>query len=170
MSRHPRVVNEADLDWVDTSHAPHFGGRRKQLAAAAGGAALGCSLIELPAGRRAWPFHFHFANEEAIYVLEGAGLLRLGATEVPLRAGDYVALPAGPEHAHQTVNTTDAPLRYLVLSTMVAPDVLGYPDSAKVGVMAGAAPGGPKDQRLLQAFFRHEDAVDYWEGEDPESR
>jgi hypothetical protein len=39
----------------------------------AGGEKLGCSLYEVPLGRRAWPCHYHRANEEAIHVLYGSG-------------------------------------------------------------------------------------------------
>jgi hypothetical protein len=39
----------------------------------AGGEKLGYSLYEVPLGRRAWPCHYHHANEEAIYVLYGSG-------------------------------------------------------------------------------------------------
>ena len=40
-----------------------------------------------------------------------------------------------------------------------------YPDSGKVGVVVGAAPGGPEEKRTLSGLFRQEDGVDYYEGE-----
>ncbi|HBT01541.1 MAG TPA: cupin, partial [Citreicella sp.] len=40
-----------------------------------------------------------------------------------------------------------------------------YPDSGKITVFAGAAPGGDKAARRIAASFLQEDAVDYWEGE-----
>lgn len=51
--------------------------RRKQLGNAAGGEQLGCSLYEMPPGQESWPYHYHTANEEAMYVLAGRGTLRL---------------------------------------------------------------------------------------------
>jgi hypothetical protein len=48
---------------------------------------------------------------------------------------------------------------------MEEPDVIEYPDSDKVGVFIGAAPGGEKQERRLAAFYRHSDRVDYWDGE-----
>ena len=120
--------------------------KTKRLGAAAGGKKLGCSLYEQPPGKRAFPYHCHFANEEAVYVLEGEGTLRIGAKEVPLRAGDYVALPVGEETAHQIINSSTATLRYLCFSTSIEPEVVKYPDSGKVGLMAGlpAHPGVPR--------------------------
>ena len=78
----PNVVGDGDLEWDEQSHGEKFGYRRKQLGSAAGGEKLGCSLYEVPPGRRAWPYHYHLANEEAIYVLEGSGILRIGGEEV----------------------------------------------------------------------------------------
>ncbi len=52
----------------------------------------------------------------------------------------------------------------LIVSTMVAPEIAGYPDSGKRGLMErapGAAGGGG------QAFWRERDATDYWDGECP---
>jgi uncharacterized cupin superfamily protein len=83
-----------------------------------------------------------------------------------LEPGDYVALPTGDDGAHRVSNTGDEPLQYLAISTMRDPDVLVYPDSGKVGVYAGAPPGGDEEERVVSAYFHEDDAVDYWEGED----
>ena len=160
-----RVVHETDVAWQEFSHGQRFACRRRQLGAAAGGQQIGCSLYEMMPGKRNFPFHYHAANEEAVYVLEGEGTLRLGGHEVPLRPGSYVALPAGPGYAHQIVNTSEGLLRFLMISTMIQPEVAVYPDSKKVTVFAGSAPGGPQAERFLHAVFRQSSSVDYWEGE-----
>jgi hypothetical protein len=82
MTNHPRVVGDGDLEWSEHSHGEKFAYRRKQLGSSAGGEMLGCSLYEVPPGRRAWPYHYHLANEEAIYVLESSGTLRIGGEEI----------------------------------------------------------------------------------------
>lgn len=156
------VVNEADVEWSVTERSP-FVNRRKRLSMAAGGQALGCGLIELPPGAFGWPAHWHAGNEEAIYVLEGRGRLRRGDETVDVGPGDYIALPAGPAHAHQMQNCGEAPLRYLCFSTMNAPDVVVYPDSDKIGVYVGSAPGGP--ERAITAFYPATAAVPYYQGE-----
>jgi uncharacterized cupin superfamily protein len=173
-------VDEDSLEWSETDRgATAF--RRKQLGRAAGGEQLGASLYELPAGTRSWPYHYHTGNEEAIYVLSGEGTLRVGGedewTRYRLTAGDYVALPAGAESAHQVTNAdVDAagddpdddrpPLRYLAVSTMNDPDVTVYPDSEKLGLFAGAAPGGDSSERVVDGYYPRDAAVDYWEGEE----
>jgi uncharacterized cupin superfamily protein len=163
---HPNVVNENELEWGEHSQGEKFGYRRKSLGSVAHGEKLGCSLYEIPPGRKAWPYHYHLANEEAIYVLVGSGTLRIGRVEVALSRGDYVALPVGEAGAHQIINTSGERLRYLCLSTMVEPDVLIYPDSGKIGRFAGSAPGGSKEKRTLHKYLRGDAEVGYYEGEE----
>jgi hypothetical protein len=78
------------------------------------------------------------------------GRIQIGDRVMPMRAGDYIALLAGPRGAHQTFNDSDAMLRYLCLSTMIEPDVNFYPESRKIGFSAGSAPGGHRAQRFLE--------------------
>ncbi|GAA0229066.1 cupin domain-containing protein [Haladaptatus pallidirubidus] len=161
----PRVVNERTLDWEEKSRGEEFHIRRKQLGAESRGERLGCSLYELPPGKKAWPYHYHTGNEEAIYVLDGSGTLRIEDHETSLEAGDYVAFPVGEEYARRVINDSDSALRYLCVSTMREPDIAVYPDSGKVGLFVGAAPGG-HEGRTLSGYFPLDAEVDYWEGED----
>lgn len=157
-------VNVDDLDWRETERGEtRF--RRKRLAAAAGGDDLGCSLYELPAGARSWPYHYHTGNAEAFYVLSGEGTVRTPDGEEPVRAGDYFACPVGPEGAHRLVNDADEPLRFLAISTMVEPDVTVYPDSEKFGVYTGSPPGGD-DERDVSGYYEIDSDVSYWKGEE----
>jgi hypothetical protein len=55
MANHPNVVGDGDLEWSEQHHGEKFGYRRKQLSRAADGEKLGCSLYEMPPGRRANP-------------------------------------------------------------------------------------------------------------------
>jgi uncharacterized cupin superfamily protein len=162
--RHPNVTNVDELEWeAGMTHGTRFASKTKHLAAKTAAKSIGCTLYEVDPGKRAFPMHAHMANEEAIYILEGEGTMRIGESQVPVRAGDYVAFPPGPQSAHQLINTSSAPLRYLCMSTMRGPEVALYPDSGKVGVRALS----PAPMRLL--FKRSTAAVslaDYFEGED----
>jgi len=40
-----------------------------------------------------------------------------------------------------------------------------YPDSDKIGLMAGTAPGGTKNKSSIKAFFKKNDQCDYFKGE-----
>jgi len=159
------VVHEDDLDWIEANQSSAFSSRRKKLGGSAGGRMLGASIYELPSGASAFPYHHHCANEELIYVLAGEGTLRLGDEKVVVRAGSFVAMPPGPAHAHRLYNTSTSPLRYLCVSTMIDPEVVVYPDSRKVGVMAGSAPGGDPSKRTLAGIYRQASGVSYYDGE-----
>jgi uncharacterized cupin superfamily protein len=133
----------------------------KLLALAAGGHDLGCMLHEIPPGKASWPYHFHWANEEAIYVLSGQGTLRTPDGEVAVGPGDYLAFPVGPAFAHQMINGGSELLRYLCFSTMQVPDVAEYPDApGKMALFLDAPPGRPEGHRRF-GFWRD---ADYWDG------
>jgi hypothetical protein len=55
MANHPNVVGDGDLEWSEQHQGEKFGYRRKQLSRAADSEKLGCSLYEVPPGRRANP-------------------------------------------------------------------------------------------------------------------
>ena len=152
-------MKKTSLLQCDETRVEHggFSFVRKRLAADAGGKHLGVSWFELQPGKKAFPFHYHLANEEAVFVLEGEGVLRSGEEEVPLRRGDYVAFLPGPP-GHQIINRGSEPLRYLALSTMIEPEVAVYPDSKKMGVLSRA-------HGFVQVH-RQGEAVDYYEGEE----
>jgi uncharacterized cupin superfamily protein len=160
------MVNESDIPWDETTHGERFAHRRKQLGKAAGGREIGCSLYEIPPGKRPFPYHFHTANEEAMYVLAGSATLRLAGEDLRVRAGDYVAFPVGPSGAHQVINDSRETLRILMISTMIEPEIAVYPDSEKIGVFAGSAPGGDPVIRSVFSFWPHAAQVDYWHGEE----
>jgi len=165
--RHPNVVNLSEVESASRV-VGRFGATRKNLGQAAGSRALGCTFHEVAPGRTAYPRHFHTANEEALYVLEGAGTLLIGDREVEVGPGDFVGLPVGPAHAHRLDNRGAQPLRYLALSTMHNVEVVGYPDSAKIGAVAApslrdAFHGG---EVWLMHIGRQADAVGYFDGED----
>ena len=140
--RHPHVVNIEDLPLEEQGQGDLVH-RRRRLGPEAGGKALGCGYFELAPGKTAFPFHFHSAIEEAIYVLEGSGAARIGKDTVEVRSGDYLAFPAGPEAVHALTNTGTTPLRYLCMSAPAAPttmDIVGYPDSKKFAFASGVDP------------------------------
>jgi uncharacterized cupin superfamily protein len=104
--------------------------------------------------------HAHLNNEEAIFMLHGRGTLRIGKERVPVRPGDWIALPAGEEHAHQLLADQGEELSYLAISTMNDADIVVYPDSGKAQAAAGVPGAG------FRKIFRLADGnVGYWEGE-----
>lgn len=164
-TRHRHVINVADSPAHERLTGSRFGFRYRPLADVAGSRGIGGSWYEIPPGRAAYPYHFHCINEEAMFVLDGEGTLRIGADTVAIRAGDWVSFPIGPDTAHQVINTGTAPLRLLALSTKLNGDVVGYPDSRKIGAM-GAAPGARHGELpWIRVIVPEGSGVDYFQGE-----
>ena len=160
--RHPNVTNLSEVQTRTDSKGTRFAYASKWLGNALGSKGIGCSWYEVPPGKTAFPFHWHSANAEAVFVLEGEGTARIGEARVPIRAGDYIDFPPGPEHSHQLLNTGQGPLRYLGISTMQYPEVVGYPDSKKVGVRT---PGPDFAHPWIRELYRAGSGVDYYDGE-----
>ena len=123
-----------------------------------GGALIGASMSEVEPGNKLWPYHTHHANEEWVIVLRGEPTLRTPEGEHTLREGDVVCFPRGKEGAHQIINRTDSPIRVVMLSSMIQPDIVEYLDTGKVGARSIAG------ERILLA--RPGPDLDYWEGEE----
>jgi uncharacterized cupin superfamily protein len=123
---------------------------------------IGCSLWELPAGEAAYPYHFHYSDEELVIVLSGRPSLRTPAGNRELEEGEAIRFQLGEEGAHQIFNPTDQPATFLAVSSHGRPDVVVYPDADKIGVGERLPEGGG-----LRAFFRRGDTVDYFDGESP---
>jgi len=120
---------------------------------------LGASIDIVAPGMRSCPYHFHYAQEEMFIVLEGTGTLRVAGEHLPIKSGDIIFIPPGPEYPHQIINSSDAPLKYLSISTREQPELVEYPDSGKF--QATALHEG-KPVRYVQ---RPSASLDYWQDE-----
>lgn len=155
------MTNIEHPDYEDASARPEgFRVRRARLGDAAGARRLGASLWELPPGEAAYPYHWHFVEEEMVVVLAGRPSLRTPAGWREVEQGEVLSFPVGEEGTHQFVNRTGQTVRLLSISTSGEPETCVYPDSGKVGVY-GPRPGG------FRELYRRTDAVDYWDGETP---
>lgn len=120
---------------------------------------LGFHLEVLDPRNFSCPYHFHHAEEELFFVLEGQATLRQNDEFRHVGPGDLIFSPLGPKYAHQFYNHTEKPFRFLAISNLAQWDLCEYPDSGKLNVRGQAR------------VFEVRSTVDYWEGErDPESR
>lgn len=117
------------------------GARGTRVGAAAGAKELGCTLYELDPGGQAAPYHMHHGNEELLIVLDGALQLRTPDGTREVGKGAVVAFPAGAPGAHRVRNVSEAPARYLVVSTMRFPEVAEQLDTGTVLALKGPADG-----------------------------
>jgi uncharacterized cupin superfamily protein len=165
------IINIADLDFQPsgrgaTDMPERFGARIGDIGRRLGAQKLGYNLTVVPPGKRAFPFHSHRTNEEMFFVVEGEGEVRIGDERFPIRRGDVIACATGgPETAHQIINTSDADLTYLAVSTRIYPELCEYPDSGKFGVIAEAkSPDGTP--QIWRHVGRPESNLSYWDGEE----
>jgi uncharacterized cupin superfamily protein len=164
------MANVFEPDFDAEQDKPPFVWRRARLGRQAGAVDLGASLFELPPGASSFPLHVHHANEEMIVVLSGRPTLRSLEGSRELSPGELVACVAGRSGAHRLDNATDSPVRFLVISTMNAPEVNEYPDSGKIWVRdyaPGAVPAEGSSE--LDKVVPAEPEIDYLDGELPDS-
>ena len=151
------VFNVFGDEWDETRDLDGWRMKEVFVGQRIGGAQLGASMGEIEPGCGMWPYHAHHANEEWALVVAGEPTLRTPEGERVLRPGDIVCFPRGSRGAHQVVNRTDAPVRVLMLSSMVLPDVVDLPDTGKVFIRDAEGEPIVLSQRGA--------TVDYWEGE-----
>ncbi|MBA3507156.1 MAG: cupin domain-containing protein [Betaproteobacteria bacterium] len=152
--------NFNDVQCEREVRAPLYDSAYARLARGTAARKLGASIDIVAPGMRSCPYHFHHAQEEMFVILEGTGTLRVSGAMLPLRAGDVAFIPPGPKYPHQIINTSDAPLKYLSISTRDTPEIVEYPDSRKY--LAEASSG---DARSFDALQRSDNNLDYWDGE-----
>ncbi len=162
------IFNLFSNDWDEHRSNPGGAWSRAGVGRHLGGELLGASLYHLPPGQRSWPYHVHYGNEELLVVLDGRPTLRTPEGERELRAGDTTILRRGPEGAHEVINRSDGPARFVMVSTMVHPEVAHYPDSDKIGLFAGAPPV-PGENAPIELLFDKGDATDHGNVEPPEA-
>ena len=160
-----RIVNLETVAFQTRSHGDMYECRIAPVGVELDSKRLGFNVTVIPPGKRAFPYHAHRGNEEMFFILEGEGSVRIAGATHKVRKGDFISLPPGRDSAHQIVNDSKAPLRYLAVSTMDLPEIVEYPDSGKVGAIAGSHRSRPTMPDSLHHFTRLKDAVDYWDGE-----
>ena len=155
-------INQADLPTRIIENEKGFEAKVNRLGPMIGAKQLGCSIVEVPSGKKAWPKHSHSVNEEMFLILSGNGTLHYGDSSQPVSEGDLISCPADIETAHQIENTGAEPLRYIALSTLKDPEICHYPDSDKYGFYDNLGDNGKEPFKVLT---RKEDGLDYYDGE-----
>ncbi len=148
-----RNIDEVKLERQE--RAPLYDTRCGRVTEGTAATKLGAGFDILEPGKIGCPYHYHLAQEEMFVILEGEGTLRVADERVPVRAGDVIVIPPGPEYPHQLINSGSVPMKYLSISTQEQPEICYYPDSDKLGAFA-------KDHRVMQ---RRGESLDYWMGE-----
>jgi uncharacterized cupin superfamily protein len=101
---------------------------RQRLGDAAGLTDFGVNLLRLPPGTWSSQRHWHSAEDEFLYVLEGEVVLVTDAGEELLRAGDCAGFKAGAKDGHHLQNRSRREAVVLEVGSRRADDEGDYPD------------------------------------------
>jgi uncharacterized cupin superfamily protein len=144
-----------DLPWKEWNQGVRYESRYRVLSDTRGdGRKIGIAYEELAPGKQSVPFHYHLIEEEHIIAVKGEATLRLGDQRLPIKAGDYVAFPAGQRAGHCLINESDAPFLFIIIGDHEPNEVCVYPDSGKVMIRG-----------LDRTIIRDGERLDYWDGE-----
>jgi uncharacterized cupin superfamily protein len=103
--------------------------KRWKLGDAAGLTQFGINMLRLPDGQWSSQRHWHTAEDEFVYVLEGEVVLVDEAGETVLRAGDCAGFRAGDPDGHHLQNRSGAEAVLLEIGARrPGQDAVDYPD------------------------------------------
>ncbi len=93
---------------------------------------FGAFVEVLQPGTRSSIKHWHSAEDEMVYVLEGQVSLVEGEVETILHPGDAATFRAGDPVGHFLWNRSGSPSRCLVVGTRAPVDRITYPDHNRI--------------------------------------
>jgi uncharacterized cupin superfamily protein len=131
---------------------PCAGRRRWALGDAAALDQFGVNLLRLPPGQWSSQRHWHSAEDEFVWVVEGEVVLVDEGGESVLRAGDCAGFKAGVANGHHLENRSDREAVLLEMgSRRPDQDACTYPDIDMIA-------------RAGEDFYRRRDGTPYPEG------
>ncbi|MEA5450859.1 cupin domain-containing protein [Leptolyngbya sp. CCNP1308] len=113
----------------DAAHEPN---RLLWISEAGGLTQFGAFIEVLQPGACSSIKHWHSAEDELVYVLEGEITLIEGESETVLHPGDAATFQAGVPVGHLLENRSTQVTRCLVVDTRAAVDTVTYPDLDRV--------------------------------------
>jgi uncharacterized cupin superfamily protein len=153
-----RKINIANPNFVHDPEDPDgFRSGMARVGPGLGAKQMGTSVYELPPGQALCPYHYEYAEEEWLLVLDGKPTLRDPDGETQLEPWDLVFFPTGPDGAHLVRNDTEETARVLMYSTLMYPAATVYPDSDKIAVWTG--------NKADDLIAERSSGVDYFHGE-----
>jgi uncharacterized cupin superfamily protein len=104
------------------------GRSRRRLGDAFGLKNFGVNLARLEPGAMSSMRHWHYKQDEFVYMLEGEAVLVTDAGEQVLKPGMIAGFPAGKRDGHHLINRSDKPAVYIEIGDRLPGDGADYPD------------------------------------------
>ncbi len=154
----PPVLDPETLEWQSRQPYPApyddaLAGRfRRALGDALGLTQFGVNLGRLEPGAVSSLRHWHTAEDEFVFILEGTPTLVTDDGERVLGPGLAAGFPAHTENGHRLENRSDAAVLYLEIGTRAVRDEVTYPDADLLLV---------REESGKKRAFRHKDGTPY---------
>jgi len=151
------MVNVLNISNIPEEYTddPKFASKMRTIfmGAAAGSRKIYVNIDYIKPGAKSVKYHSHSRQEEFFFILKGTGTLRMNDGKVQVKAGDFVAKPAGDGLAHQFFNNGEEVLEILDCGTKEDNDIITYPDEDLVLL---------REEGLI---FKKSDAQESWSSE-----
>src|ERR1700694_4503745 len=121
------VKTEVSAGYPDPFRAAVAGGVRQGLGNVVGLDQFGVNLTRLKPGAQSSQRHWHAAEDEFVFVVEGTLVLCENEGEAVLKAGDAAGFKAGVANGHCLVNRSAQDAVYLEIGTRAAREQAEYP-------------------------------------------
>ena len=128
------LINPQDLPEQKGSNYPEefsslvAGRSKKRLGDAAKLQNFGVNLVKLEPGSWSAIRHWHFLQDEFVYILEGEVTLVTNIGEQALKAGMAAGFPAGEADGHHLINRSNSAVIYLEIGDRTPKEEVNYPD------------------------------------------
>jgi uncharacterized cupin superfamily protein len=122
------VKTEASTGYPEPYRAAVAGRLRQRLGNVVGLDQFGVNLTRLKPGAQSSQRHWHAAEDELVFLLEGTLVLCEDEGETILRAGDAAGFKAGVRNGHCLVNRSTQDAVYLEIGTRASREQAEYPD------------------------------------------
>ncbi len=119
---------ESSTSYPEQFRARVAGRSRQRVGEAAGLKNFGVNLTTLAPGSQSALRHWHSAQDEFIYIVQGELVLITDEGEQVLASGDMAGFAAGKANGHHLVNRSAAPATYLEVGDRTSPEQVTYPD------------------------------------------
>ncbi len=129
----PKIDVSAVKAWSGSTYPEPYASqvvkREYQALGDAGGLTqYGVDMVTMYPGDVSSMRHWHSAEDEFLWMVEGELVLVQDAGETVMRAGDAAAFPMGDPDGHHLLNRSDAEAKFLVVGTRAEDDVCTYSD------------------------------------------
>lgn len=129
------ILKKEDIEKNESIEKQHFLNANAQCANKSLGDIVGLTgfgfhIMEVQPGHDSTEHHFHYNEDECVYILSGQGTAFIGEESYSVSEGDFLGYRKGGL-AHSLTNTGANVLKCIVVGQRLECDVVDYPNQSK---------------------------------------